>query len=96
MRLSSLLYMKKYFLYRCVGGIMKEFTIQFNSVQQVQRFVELATQQPYAISLGNSRHQVNGKSFREKISMKLLPLTLWHSLPREMGKGCWVASSANF
>lgn len=55
---------------------MKEFTIQFNSVQQVQRFVELATQQPYAISLGNSCHQVNGKSFMEIFSLNFdHPLT---------------------
>ena len=55
---------------------MKEFTVEFHSVQQVQRFVELATQQPYSISLGNACHQVNGKSFMEIFSLNFdRPLT---------------------
>ena len=57
---------------------MKEFTIEFNSVQEVQHFAELATRQSYAILLGNSCHQVNGKSFMEIFSLNFdLPLTAW-------------------
>ena len=57
---------------------MKEFTVEFGSVQEVQRFVELATAQPYPITLGNSCHQVNGKSFMEIFSLNFdYPLTAW-------------------
>ena len=57
---------------------MKEFTIRFNSVQEVQRFVELATQQPFPITLGNDFHTVNGKSFMEIFSLDFdAPLTAW-------------------
>ena len=48
---------------------MKEFTVTFSSVQDVQRFVELATQQPFPITLGNACHKVNGKSFMEIFSL---------------------------
>lgn len=57
---------------------MKEFTVEFGSVQDVQRFVELATQQPYSIVLGNQCHKVNGKSFMEIFSLDFgSPLTAW-------------------
>ena len=57
---------------------MKEFTVEFGSVQDVQRFVELATQQPYPITLGNEFHRVNGKSFMEIFSLDFkYPLTAW-------------------
>ena len=57
---------------------MKEFTVSFGSVQDVQRFVELATAQPYPITLGNRSHQVNGKSFMEIFSLNFDdPLTAW-------------------
>ena len=57
---------------------MKEITVEFNSVQDVQRFVELATQQPFSIELGNACHKVNGKSFMEIFSLNLNdPLTAW-------------------
>ena len=57
---------------------MKEFTVNFNSVQEVQHFVELATRQPYPIVLGNDCHQVNGKSFMEIFSLNFdYPLTAW-------------------
>ena len=59
-------------------GIMKEFMVEFGSVQDVQRFVELATQQPYSITLGNESHRVNGKSFMEIFSLNFdYPLTAW-------------------
>ena len=55
---------------------MKEFIVEFSSVQDVQRFVELATQQPYPITLGNEFHRVNGKSFMEIFSLNFdYPLT---------------------
>ena len=57
---------------------MKEFIVEFSSVQDVQRFVELATQQPYPIILGNEYHKVNGKSFMEIFSLNFeYPLTAW-------------------
>ena len=57
---------------------MKEFTVEFNSVQEVQHFAELATRQSYPILLGNACHQVNGKSFMEIFSLNFdLPLTAW-------------------
>ena len=57
---------------------MQEFSIEFGSVQDVQRFVELATQQPFPITLGNAHHKVNGKSFMEIFSLNFDgPLTAW-------------------
>ena len=56
---------------------MKEFTIRFNSVQDVQKFVDLSTAQPFPISIGNENHQVNGKSFMEIFSLSFdRPLTV--------------------
>lgn len=55
---------------------MKQFTIEFSSVQDVQHFVELATRQSYPITLGNERHMVNGKSFMEIFSLNFdYPIT---------------------
>ena len=57
---------------------MKEFTVEFHSVQEVQYFVELATQQPFSVELGNEYHKVNGKSFMEIFSLNFdYPLTAW-------------------
>ena len=57
---------------------MKEFTVEFGSVQEVQHFVEVATQQPFSITLGNDRHKVNGKTFMEIFSLNFdFPLTAW-------------------
>ena len=54
-----------------------EFEIQLTSVQDVQDFVALATAQPYAVSVGNIRHWVNGKSFMEMFCLDLtFPLTV--------------------
>ena len=67
-----------YFCTVYTRGIMKEFTVEFSSVQEVQRFVELATQQPFPITLGNEQHKVNGKSFMEIFSLNFdYPLTAW-------------------
>ena len=63
---------------------MKEITVHFGSVQDVQRFVELATRQPYAIELGNEHHRVNGKSFMEIFSLNFdCPLTAWLDCSQE-------------
>ena len=57
---------------------MKEFTIQFNSVRDVQKFVDLSTAQPFPITVGNDYHKVNGKSFMEIFSLNFdYPLTAW-------------------
>ena len=57
---------------------MKEITVQFGSVQDVQHFVELSTQQSYPITLGNNCHRVNGKSFMEIFSLNFdYPITAW-------------------
>ena len=57
---------------------MKEFIVKFSSVQDVQRFVELATQQTSSITLGNDCHKVNGKSFMEIFSLNFdYPITAW-------------------
>ena len=57
---------------------MKEITVQFGSVQDVQHFVELSTRQPFPIELGNQCHRVNGKSFMEIFSLNFdYPLTAW-------------------
>ena len=71
-------YTRKYNFCTDTRGIMKEFSVEFSSVQDVQRFVELATQQPYPITLGNEHHKVNGKSFMEIFSLNFdYPLTAW-------------------
>lgn len=57
---------------------MKEFSIQFTSVQDVQKFVSFSTIQPYSITVGNEFHKVNGKSFMEIFSLDFdYPLTVW-------------------
>ena len=57
---------------------MKEFTIQFSSVRDVQKFVDLSTAQPFPITIGNDYHKVNGKSFMEIFSLNFdYPLTAW-------------------
>ena len=56
---------------------MREFEIRMRSVKDVQDFVALATAQPYAVSVGNIRHWVNGKSFMEMFCLDLtFPLTV--------------------
>ena len=44
---------------------MHEFHIQLRSVQDVLDFVALATSRAFHITVGDDRHQVNGKSFME-------------------------------
>ena len=44
---------------------MQEFEIRLRSVQDVQEFVALATNQAFPILVCNGNHRVNGKSFME-------------------------------
>ena len=64
-------------MYSFRGDFDMEFEIQLTSVQDVQEFVALATAQPYAVSVGDIRHWVNGKSFMEMFALDLtFPLTV--------------------
>ena len=44
---------------------MFEFEIQLRSVQDVLDFVALATARAFRVTVGDSHHQVDGKSFME-------------------------------
>jgi len=44
---------------------MQEFEIRLRSVQDVQDFVAIATELPFPIFVGNSRHKVDAKCFME-------------------------------
>ncbi len=53
-----------------------EFEIQLTSVKDVQEFVALATSKPFPVTVGNTRHRVNGKSFMEMFCLDFsFPLT---------------------
>ena len=55
---------------------MREFDIRLTSVQDVLDFVSLATPRAFPIKVGNSHHQVNGKSFMEMFCLNFhFPLT---------------------
>ena len=63
---------------------MREFKICIRSVQDVLKFVSLATAQPYQIQVGDDRHQVNGKSFMEMFCLNFRkPLTVTVSCSEE-------------
>ena len=42
---------------------MKQFCIRLSSVEDVQAFVSLAMIQPFAVTVGDPRHSINGKNF---------------------------------
>ena len=48
-----------------------EFQVRLTCVQDVLDFVTLATARPFPISVGDRRHQVNGKSFMELFCLVL-------------------------
>jgi len=48
---------------------MREFEIRLRSVQDVQSFVAVATNQAFPVTVGNKNHAVNGKSFMEMFSL---------------------------
>ena len=50
---------------------MRELQIQLRSVQDVLAFVALATSRTFSIRVGNTAHQVNGKSFMEMFCLNL-------------------------
>ena len=50
---------------------MRELHIQLRSVQDVLAFVALATSRTFSIRVGNTVHQVNGKSFMEMFCLNL-------------------------
>ena len=55
---------------------MREIEIRLHTVQDVLKFVALATSRSFPIRVGSSRHQVNGKSFMEMFCLNLRePLT---------------------
>ncbi|MDO5152432.1 MAG: hypothetical protein Q4D50_03640 [Eubacteriales bacterium] len=56
---------------------MREFRIRLRSVRDVQDFVGLATTMAFTISVEDSHHRVNGKSFMEMFCLNLSnPLTV--------------------
>lgn len=48
-----------------------EFVIRLGSVRDVERFVALATNRPFQVSLDDGQHEVNGKSFMEMFCLIL-------------------------
>ena len=55
---------------------MREIEIRLHTVQDVLKFVALATSRSFPIRVGSPRHQVNGKSFMEMFCLNLRePLT---------------------
>jgi len=56
---------------------MWEFHISIRSFADVREFVEVATVQPFAVTVGNGNHWVNGKSFIGMFSLDYhQPLTV--------------------
>ena len=61
-----------------------EFEISLTSVKDVQEFVALATSRPFPVTVGNSRHRVNGKSFMEMFCLDFsFPVTARTECSRE-------------
>lgn len=55
---------------------MREIEIRLHTVQDVLKFVALATSRSFPIRVVSPRHQVNGKSFMEMFCLNLRePLT---------------------
>ncbi len=48
-----------------------EFQIHLHSVDEVLKFVSLATARPYAVQVRDDSHTVNGKSFMEMFCLDL-------------------------
>ena len=44
---------------------MQEFEIRLRSVQDVQEFVALSTEQPFPVFVGNGNYRVDAKCFME-------------------------------
>lgn len=77
-----ILYAKKIFLYSLEAWRMREFNIRIRSMQEAERFVALASAQPYQISVGNDYQNIDGKDFMAMFSLDLrfpLRVCLWCS-----------------
>ena len=63
---------------------MQEFEIRLRSVQDVQDFVAIATELPFPIFVGNSRHKVDAKCFMEMFCLDFsFPVTARAECSRE-------------
>lgn len=61
-----------------------EFQVRLTCVQDVLDFVTLATARPFPVSVGDRRHQVNGKSFMEMFCLDFrAPVTVRMDCTRE-------------
>ena len=61
---------------------MREFNIRIRSLQDAERFVKLASEQPYRVTLGNDHQDINGKDFMGMFGLDLrypLRVCLWCS-----------------
>ena len=57
---------------------MQEFDIRLRSFAQLQKFVSLATLQPFAILVGNTHQQFSAKSFIGIVSLDFSkPIHVW-------------------
>lgn len=55
---------------------MREFQIRLRSVQDVQEFVNRATERAFTVLVGDGHHQVDGKCFMEMFCLNFTqPLT---------------------
>ena len=50
---------------------MEDFEIHLHSVQQVLKFVSIATARPFPVYVYGKHHRVNGKSFMEMFTLNL-------------------------
>lgn len=55
--------MKNWLLYSMGGNFVHEFTVRFESLADVMRFVSLSTQMGFPITVGSDSYHVNGTSF---------------------------------
>ena len=60
------------------GSPLQEFDIRLRSFAQLQKFVSLATLQPFAILVGNTHQQFSAKSFMGIVSLDFSkPIHVW-------------------
>ena len=64
-------------MYSIGGSLLQEFNIAIHSISDVRDFVEIATVQPFQVTVGNGNQAVNGKSFIGMFSLNFRnPLTV--------------------
>lgn len=61
--LFPIIHDKKYFVQLLGGRKVREFTVRFRSLRDVQDFVALASKQEVRLFVGGDRFQVNATSF---------------------------------